>query len=1054
MPNSELEHDDRERRLDEAAAKYFELHAAGQAGDRQQWLAQYPDLADELAEFLNDLDHVKSPVFSQSVAQVADPSDLFATTAYGSDSSSAQSDWKERIAAMQKRSTDRYRLHRLYARGGMGEIWFAEDTHVGRQIAVKKIRSSRDADAAMQERFLFEAQVMGQLEHPSIVPLHDLGMDANGEIFSVMKLVKGSSLKEKLSKFHAGKTTTDLGWPRQVEFARLLEAFVSICRAVAYAHSRGVLHRDIKPDNIMLGSYGEALLLDWGLAKLVDRPDFSSSTAGRSADRVSSGCSTHTQAGTILGSLAYMPPELATGDCDAIDDRTDVYLLGATLYEILSGRPPRDAKTRSELLHLAQSQQPNSPRLLDASIPRPLDAVCTRAMAFHRCERYPTAAALADEVEHYLAGEPVTAYRETAPMRVWRWCRRHRRSVQRTVLTLSFVLLVAGLWANFARARDLALREKARQQLAKFRQLADEAQYFAANLDPVTQHAPYFNPQLVLARGEEALSFATAWGTNFNDFPLPTEQARLRDELYGLLLILANTNLQKENQSVGTEQALHYLELASEVHPTTQYYHQLRSRCLKNIGRVNEASIESQLAQDNSSSTTALDYFLRGEFHRTAESSQVDQSPRTVGIVTEQLSLQAAIDDYQRAIQLDARHYWAHFQLARCYLSLGRGPEAVAALGTCVALRPDAPWAYSTRGLSQALLGEFEAAHVDFEKASSLDATFRPARLYRGYAFSLQYDYERALDELSAVLEPPASQSLIEAAFCRAQIYYQRGDYSAALRDCQRFLQDRPKTRPALWLESKICFRLNDDTKALQVMDRFLGIEVTSTAALDNPLARSKRGQALRKIAMDLDSLTSRRVLGMALDELQAAAAQGLPTGDEMTAVKDLLNLSTEVIEEYTRQLELAPNNMVIRKRRGWSFIDLQSYDRAAADFETVLQQSPADAEAHSGRGYLKALGKDFVAAEQETVQSMLLGANDYLVLHNVACIYAVMSIHDHAIEKAYEDLALTLLRRAVEIYRRNPRPNNEIELIRQESAFGVSLRARPEFQELIGESR
>lgn len=146
---------------------------------------------------------------------------------------------------------------------------------------------------------------------------------------------------------------------------------------------------------------------------------------------------------------------------------------------------------------------------------------------------------------------------------------------------------------------------------------------------------------------------------------------------------------------------------------------------------------------------------------------------------------------------------------------------------------------------------------------------------------------------------------------------------------------------------------------------------------------------------------------------------------------------------------------MVIRKRRGWSFIDLQSYDRAAADFETVLQQSPADAEAHSGRGYLKALGKDFVAAEQETVQSMLLGANDYLVLHNVACIYAVMSIHDHAIEKAYEDLALTLLRRAVEIYRRTPKPpNNEIELIRQESAFGVSLRARPEFQELIGESR
>jgi len=230
----------------------------------------------------------------------------------------------------------------------MGEVWMAEDTSIGRQVALKRMLGQRPDQI---HRFLVEAQVTGQLEHPGIVPVHELGTNDQGEPFYVMKFVQGRTLQKIIEDHHArpGRRTDD------VENFRLLQIFLSLCQTVAYAHSRGVLHRDLKPENVMLGAFGETILLDWGIAKVMGQPD---SHAAGEGDGQGTGTGngslvhlheadeeTATRAGAIMGTPSYMAPEVAAGLNAEVDQRSDVYLLGATLYEILTGRQPRRAKT-------------------------------------------------------------------------------------------------------------------------------------------------------------------------------------------------------------------------------------------------------------------------------------------------------------------------------------------------------------------------------------------------------------------------------------------------------------------------------------------------------------------------------------------------------------------------------------------------------------------------------------------------------------------------------------------------------------------------------------
>lgn len=284
-------------------------------------------------------------------------------------------------------SGDRYRRHARLGSGAMGEVFAAEDRLIGREVAVKSMTIAPSAD--LTERFLREARIQGALEHPAIVPVHDLGVDDAGRPYFVMKRLGGLTLREVLD-----------GAPGAERFGRRrqLEALVDVCQAVQLAHERGVVHRDLKPSNVMLGAHGEVYVLDWGIAraggddgKWRDVGSLSGSNAGAHAGG--------TQVGTILGTPGYMPPEQARGE--VVDARADVYALGAILFEILAGRSFADRG----VLDPGNIERSPGRRVPTAEVPPELDRVCVQALARERDERLPSARALADELQRYLDGD-------------------------------------------------------------------------------------------------------------------------------------------------------------------------------------------------------------------------------------------------------------------------------------------------------------------------------------------------------------------------------------------------------------------------------------------------------------------------------------------------------------------------------------------------------------------------------------------------------------------------------------------------------------------------
>ncbi len=326
----------------------------------------------------------------------------------------------------------RYRRLRFHAAGNLGEVSLAEDTELHRKVALKEIKPEHAQRPEFRGRFVLEAEVTGRLEHPGVVPVYGLGAYPDGRPYYAMRFVRGETLAVAIARFHE-RTPVRFD---ALEFRGLLGRFVAVCQAVAYAHSRGVLHRDLKPGNIMLGPYGETLVVDWGLAKVVGQPGAEGAIA-EEEDRLHPGGDggAATAAGAVVGTPAFMSPEQARGEGDALGPAADVYGLGATLYALLTGRAPFGGPV-VEVLAQVQRGAWRPARQVNGAVPAALEAVCGKALALRPEERYGSALELAGDVEHWLADEPVGAYREPLGARLRRWARRHPRKVTAAVVLL------------------------------------------------------------------------------------------------------------------------------------------------------------------------------------------------------------------------------------------------------------------------------------------------------------------------------------------------------------------------------------------------------------------------------------------------------------------------------------------------------------------------------------------------------------------------------------------------------------------------------------------
>ena len=430
----------------------------------------------------------------------------------------------------------------------MGRVWLARDGELGRQIALKDLRPDQTENTASYSRFLYEAKITAQLEHPGIVPVYELGQgDAP---YYTMRFVRGRTLSEAIRAYHKKRAA---GEADSVELAELLNSFVAVCHAVAYAHSRGIIHRDLKGQNVVLGDFGEVIVLDWGLAKRVgpdphesevtgdgQSPDVAKGThvandltcdhrghesltlaeqaADATATVVHTGASSApatigsvndgllpasgsgprmtresgagpegTLQGQLLGTPAYMAPEQARGDHDVIDRRSDIYGLGAILYETLTGQPPFLAPKTSEIFRKVCQEEPTRPRQIVPAIAPALEAVCLKAMSKEPQQRYASATELAHEVRRWLrrpAGQCVCRTLDQPRARAGvGGTRRAYRAAAGLMAAATIALAVSTVLISGERNEAEAQGQQAREAVGLLTQIADIG--FDQQLDPL-----------------------------------------------------------------------------------------------------------------------------------------------------------------------------------------------------------------------------------------------------------------------------------------------------------------------------------------------------------------------------------------------------------------------------------------------------------------------------------------------------------------------------------------------------------------------------------------
>src|SRR6266851_4397811 len=405
--------------LEELLLRYDELRQQGQAISPEELCGEHTELLEEVRREIQELEALNrllGAAASETDPHATEPGPATPSTAFAPQTNSVS-------------TGSRYRVLRLHARGGLGEVHLARDEALHREVALKFMQKPCARDANSRSRFLWEAEITSRLEHPNIVPVYALGQDADGHPFYAMRFIRGETLQEAIQRFHAAEKSRRDSGQRSLAFRELLSRFVAVCNTIAYAHSRGVLHRDVKPDNILLGKYGETLLVDWGLAKPFTGSASEPSSSEEPLHPNAGGDTERTQLGEVIGTPVYMSPEQAVGEWQVVGPASDIYSLGATFYVLLTGQSPFEGGHVGEVLAKVRRGDFLPPRQRKKEIPRALEAICLKAMALKPEERYATALELSAELEHWLAAEPVAAYREPLIVRAGRWMRRHRTAV-------------------------------------------------------------------------------------------------------------------------------------------------------------------------------------------------------------------------------------------------------------------------------------------------------------------------------------------------------------------------------------------------------------------------------------------------------------------------------------------------------------------------------------------------------------------------------------------------------------------------------------------------
>lgn len=545
--------DDLRLRLDRMVTDHIALFD-GDAGRSLALLSSVDGIAQAIGREVEDED-VNRSLATISVRQIS-PKSVFATQSYSPaqavqnlvspNESGGKQNTTSHPPSRAKGDINRFQILQEHATGGLGRVSIALDSELNRRVALKEIRPEHSSQIESRSRFVREAEITGQLEHPGIVPIYALGAHADGRPYYAMRFVKGDSLKTAISRYYEQK---DADTPeRNLQFREMLRRFVDVCNAIGYAHSRGVLHRDLKPDNIMLGKFGETLVVDWGLAKAGRDQDIESSNPDQSmliAGTLSG--NSDTVAGHAIGTPAYMSPEQAEGKLAELGPTSDVYSLGATLYHVLTGSPAFRSSEESPVIKRVIAGEFPAPRAVNPKASKVLEAVCLKSMSLQQSNRYQTPGELAAEVERWLADEPVLASPDTKVEKLSRWLRKNRSTAVAGVSVLFVTAIAAAAVAVIVSATNQGIEASNRLLTAsealerKARERAEESEVQARASEAKAKE--YLRSAAYALIGLDQTKDLQSLMPDIGDFELNIPTGADRASVYQLLTIASGRNL-------------------------------------------------------------------------------------------------------------------------------------------------------------------------------------------------------------------------------------------------------------------------------------------------------------------------------------------------------------------------------------------------------------------------------------------------------------------------------------------------------------------------------
>jgi serine/threonine protein kinase/Tfp pilus assembly protein PilF len=819
--------------------------------------------------------------------------------------------------------TSKFNLFEVHAEGGLGRVWRAHDRELQREVAVKQLRPELADRSEIRERFLREARVTGQLEHPNIVPVYELIEDgASGQPSYAMRFVRGQTLSEAVRR-HFGDKQREIS--DTISQLRLLNAFISVCNAVAYAHSRGIVHRDLKPENIVLGRFGEVFVADWGLAKIGGAAD----AEGSAITVAQPAPPKHTVPGSVMGTPAYMAPEQAAARNDQVDERTDIYGLGAILYVILTGRPPHEGTGRTELLEVARTNEFAHPRTLNRSIPPALEAICLKAMARLPERRYKTATEVAQEVQRWMVDEPIEACPEPWHIRVRRWITRHR--IAAAVACLIAIGLVGTSWAkrsaaSSANLRRLQARQESADRFARFQRLTADAYFYglAASGADIARAARNCDEALDLynaASGEPARAISDP---NLDE----TQSKQLARELAQMLVLRA-----------------HLLDRLPELN-----------------GRRPDLDAAVELYKKAGIEHGTWQAYFSAEQNRTKD------------------KLEDAIRDYQQVLGAEPQHYWALTGLGHCYLRTGQPELARVVYQSCIALQPRSPWPWMQRGIAAAMARDAAQAHADFERALQIDSQFIPARFNLGLVYASRGEHEAAIERFGECLLQRQDVDVLDA---RAKSWIALEQLPNAVNDVEAALRLQPNFAPALVTRARITTLAALDNSgqasvaALRDLERALNEDPNLVSA---HVQRAKVLELMGNLSDAIDSLghaidivrfdaaivrerarllTENDQKALATQDYSRLIRSGHGSVDDLRRSGDChadLELWSDAIRDYSEAINLDPGNWKLLLRRAQCHTAQGDLIAALADCDRILQEVPSDADAQALKSRIQRL--------------------------------------------------------------------------------------------------